>query len=98
MFFKNANQLIVGKHFRLKEQDKQRVINSLNKIIGQLETIKKDVTNDNSCDDTLVQILAIKGGVSSIGRNLITKGVFDNIEQYTREELELIVKNIFKLD
>jgi DNA-binding FrmR family transcriptional regulator len=89
---------LVGRHFNLHPKDKQSAITSLNRIIGQLETIKKDVETDNACDDTLVQILAIKGGVESMGRNLIGKGIFDNIESYSKSELEIIVKNLFKLD
>jgi hypothetical protein len=42
--------------------------------------------------------MAIKGGVESMGRNLVGKGILDCLTEYSREELELIIKNLFKLD
>jgi DNA-binding FrmR family transcriptional regulator len=98
LFQKDKKPKFVGKHFKLGDKDKASTLTAINKIIGQLETIKKDVTNDNACDDTLVQVMAIKGGVSAMGRNLVGKGILDCIEGYSREELELIIKNLFKLD
>ncbi len=98
LFQKTKKPKFVGKHFKLNEADKATTLLSINKIIGQLETIKKDVVSDNACDDTLVQVMAIKGGVSSIGRNLVGKGILDCIGGYSRDELELIIKNLFKLD
>lgn len=88
----------IGRHFKFRQEDKSKLISSLNKVIGQLETVKQDVETDNSCDDTLTQILAIRGGVASIGRNLIGRGVIDNIGDYSKPELELILKNFLKLD
>jgi DNA-binding FrmR family transcriptional regulator len=98
MIFQTKKTKHVGRHFTLSDKDKQLNITAINKIIGQLETIKKDVQNDNSCDETLVQILAIKGGVASVGRNLVGKGILDCMGEYSREELELVIKNLFKLD
>jgi DNA-binding FrmR family transcriptional regulator len=98
LFKKEKKNKFVGKHFILNEKDKEKSLIAINKIIGQLETIKKDIINDNACDDTLVQILAIKGGVSSLGRNLVGKGILDCINEYSKEELELVIKNVFKLD
>ncbi len=97
MIFRKQTK-IVGKHFILSEKDKQTIVSSIKKIIGQLEAIKTDVQNDNACDETLVQIMAAKGGVESMGRNLVGKGILDCLNQYSREELELVVKNLFKLD
>jgi DNA-binding FrmR family transcriptional regulator len=88
----------IGRHFILSEGDKTKTTIAINKIIGQLETIKKDVNADNACDETLTQILSIRGGVSSLGRNLVGKGILDCLESYSREEMELVIKNLFKLD
>jgi DNA-binding FrmR family transcriptional regulator len=94
----NKTKTTVGKHFILSEKDKQNTLSSINKIIGQLETVKKDVLANDACDETLIQIMAIKGGVESMGRNLVGKGILDCLTEYSREELELIIKNLFKLD
>jgi DNA-binding FrmR family transcriptional regulator len=98
LFQKEKKNNFVGKHFVLDTKDKEKSLIAINKVIGQLETIKKDITNDNACDDTLVQILAIRGGISALGRNLVGKGILDCINEYSRDELELVIKNIFKLD
>jgi DNA-binding FrmR family transcriptional regulator len=98
LFQKEKKPPMVGKHFTLSDKDKATTLISINKIIGQLETIKRDVSTDNACDDSLVQIMAIKGGVQSLGRNLIGKGILDCMDNYSREEMEMIIKNLFKLD
>lgn len=99
LFQKKPNTIKhVGKHFNLTDTDKAKMTTSINKIIGQLETIKKDISNDNACDESLTQILAIKGGVSSLGRNLVGVGILDCMANYSREELDLLIKNMMKLD
>jgi len=87
----------VGKHFLLKDDEKQKISADINKIIGQLEAIKRDVLADDACDESLNQILAIKGGVEKIGRELIGKGVLACLSDYSPAELEVIIKNLIKL-
>ena len=89
---------IVGKHFVHTDEDKKKFVTAINRLTGQLNTIKEDLMNDNACDDTLVQIMAVKGGVEKVGRELVGKGILDCLGQYSREELELVIKNMFKLD
>lgn len=98
IFSKKPKQQHVGKHFMLDQADKDKFRLAINKIIGQLETLKKDIDNDNTCDESLTQILAVKGGVESVGRNLVGKGILDCMQDYTRDELELVIKNLFKLN
>jgi hypothetical protein len=43
-------------------------------------------------------VLAIKGGVSKIGREMIGTGILDCLDEYSKEELELVFKNLLKLD
>lgn len=88
----------VGKHFINTDSDKKKLIVGINRIIGQLETIKSDIVTDNACDETLTQIMAVKGGVEKIGRELVGKGILDCLQSYSRDELEIIIKNMFKLD
>jgi DNA-binding FrmR family transcriptional regulator len=88
----------VGKHFTHTEDQKKKLTSAINRIIGQLETIKTEINNDDSCDESLVQIMAIKGGVEKVGREMVGNGILDCLGQYNREELEIIIKNLFKLD
>jgi DNA-binding FrmR family transcriptional regulator len=71
---------------------------SINRIIGQLDSIKSEILNDEACDESLTQILAIKGGVERVGLDLLSKGVLDCLQDYSKEELSIVFKNMFKLD
>jgi|694.fasta_scaffold22555_10 DNA-binding FrmR family transcriptional regulator len=97
MLFSSKKPKSVGKHFILQDKEKEMMVRNINKIIGQLETIKKDVMTDNACDESLTQILAIKGGVEKVGRELVGKGILECLSDYSNQELELIIKNLFKL-
>lgn len=97
MLFAPKKSKAVGKHFILQDKEKEVMVKNINKIIGQLETIKKDVMTDNACDESLTQILAIKGGIEKVGRELVGKGILECLSDYSNQELELIIKNLFKL-
>ena len=97
LFQKKSKTVHVGKHFTIDDTEKAKLKLAINKIIGQLESLKNDIDTDNTCDESLTQILAIKGGIESVGRNLVGKGVLDCLGNYNREELELIIKNLFKI-
>lgn len=85
------------RHFSLIQADKQKLVSNINKIIGQLETIRSDIDSDNTCDESIIQILAVKGSVESIGRTLVGKGILECIDEYSKDELDQIIKNIFKI-
>lgn len=88
----------VGKHFVLDEESKKKTAIAINRIIGQLEAVKADILNDQACDETLTQVLAIKGGASKIGLDLLSMGVLSCFDKYSEEELLSIFKNMFKLN
>jgi DNA-binding FrmR family transcriptional regulator len=98
LFSKKKKTKMVGKHFKHTDSQKAKLALGINKLIGQLETIKSDILTDNACDDSLIQVLAVKGGVEKIGRELIGTGILDCLADYSKEELELIFKNLLKLD
>jgi DNA-binding FrmR family transcriptional regulator len=92
------NSKYVGKHFQFSPKDKNDLVMSLSRIIGQLQTIRMDVENDNACDQSLTQILAARGGLSKIAKEMVGRGVLDCKDTYSKEEFETILKNILKLD
>ena len=98
LFQKKSAKKSVGKHFIHNDEQKKKLSSAINRIIGQLETIKTEINNDDSCDESLVQIMAIKGGVEKVGREMVGSGILDCLSDYSREELEVIIKNLFKLD
>ncbi len=98
LFQKKSAKKSVGKHFIYTDQQKNKLSSSINRIVGQLETIKAEINNNESCDESLIQIMAIKGGVEKVGREMVGNGILDCLNQYSRGELEVIIKNLFKLD
>jgi DNA-binding FrmR family transcriptional regulator len=98
LFSKKPVPKSVGKHFIHSDEQKKKLSSAINRIIGQLETIKTEINNNDSCDESLVQIMAIKGGVEKLGREMVGNGILDCLDQYSRQELEIVIKNLFKLD
>lgn len=53
------------------EEDKRQIIIRLNKIIGQMNGVKKMIENDRYCFDVLSQLSAIDKAISSLSSKLI---------------------------
>ena len=53
------------------EQDKRQIIIRLNKIIGQMNGVKKMIENDRYCFDVLSQLSAIDKAIGSLSSKLI---------------------------
>ncbi len=57
--------------FNRKVEEKQRLINRLKRIEGQVRGIQKMVEEDRYCVDILVQITAINSALKKVGLNLL---------------------------
>ena len=53
------------------EEDKRQIIIRLNKIIGQMNGVKKMIENDRYCFDVLSQLSAIDKAIGSLSSKLI---------------------------
>jgi DNA-binding FrmR family transcriptional regulator len=82
---------------QLKPENKKQIINSLKRIIGQLQTILSDIDGDHACDETLTQIMAVRGGVSRVGKDLIGMGILECMDKYTKEELQSAIEALYKM-
>jgi DNA-binding FrmR family transcriptional regulator len=82
---------------KLKENDKKQIVTNIKKIIGQLQTILGDVDENHACDETLTQIMAVRGGVSRVGKDLIGLGILECMSKYTKEELKIAVEALYKM-
>jgi DNA-binding FrmR family transcriptional regulator len=82
---------------KLKENDKKQIVTNIKKIIGQLQTILGDVDGNHACDETLTQIMAVRGGVSRVGKDLIGLGILECMAKYTKEELKTAVEALYKM-
>jgi DNA-binding FrmR family transcriptional regulator len=84
-------------HIKLKPEDKKNTVMSLKRIIGQLQTIQNEIENDEACDQTLTQILAARGGLARVGKDLVGLGILSCLSKYSRKELEQAVELLFKM-
>lgn len=85
-------------HLKLIAEDKKKVIQNINKVIGQLESVKKDVERDYACQETLYLLMAARGATNRIAKDMIQNGILKCISEYSQEELEQAIKILFKLD
>ena len=66
MASKNINKS--GKKELSKE--KRAVVNRLNRIVGQINGVKKMIEEDRPCGDILIQMMAISSSVKSTQRSI----------------------------
>ena len=48
------------------EEDKKKLLSRTNRIIGQLDGIKKMIDNDRYCADILIQLSAVDSAIKSL--------------------------------
>lgn len=88
----------MSRPIKLSEEDRKHLEISIKKIIGQLQTLSSQVDGNMISDQTFIQLLAVKGGVSRVCKDIISRGVMANIKDYSPEELDKALDIIFKLD
>jgi DNA-binding FrmR family transcriptional regulator len=82
----------------LGQEEKKSISISLKKIIGQTQAILSDIEGDHACDETLTQIMAVRGGISRVGKDLVRLGILDCMGKYTKEELISAIEALYKMD
>ena len=81
----------------LTKEERQALVMSIKKIIGQLQSISLIIDNDQITEQTFTQLLAVKGGASKVCKDIIAKGVLTHIQEYSKDELDNALTIIFKL-
>ena len=54
-------------------EEKQRKIGRINRIIGQLEHVKKMIEGDADCTEVLVQLSATRSAIAGLGKQVISE-------------------------
>ena len=89
--------MILGGIFDLEE--KKKLSTRVNKIIGQMNGIKKMVEEDRYCGDILIQLSAIDKSIKSLANVILDSHMhsclIDDIKSGNLESLNEIV-NLFK--
>ena len=66
------------------EEAKKKLINRLNRVIGQLGGIKKMIEEDRYCGDILMQVAAVESALQALGYVMLQ----DHMETCVVEEIQ----------
>lgn len=72
------------------------VTTQLNRIKGQLDGIIRMYEDDRQCIDIVRQVIAARNSLSGVARDLLTDEASKCSRQRKTDELELILKEVFK--
>jgi|GEM_PF-5616016 len=82
----------------LSDKDVKELVIAVKKVIGQLQSVLLTISENKVTDQTFTQLLAVKGGASRVCKEIISRGVLQHINRYSKEELDQALNVIFKLD
>lgn len=81
------------------EEEKKNLITRLNRVIGQLNGIKKMIEDDRYCDDILIQLSASDKSIKAIANIVLERHMhsclIDNIKNDNYDVIDEIV-DLFK--
>ena len=79
-----------------KEEDKKKLINRINRLIGQMNGVKSMIENDRYCDDVLIQLSAIDKSIKSLANVILDEHIhtclLNDIKEGKEESLDEIVE------
>lgn len=73
----NKDKLIIPLHpekspaVKRREEDKQKLINRLKRIEGQVRGVQRMIEDDRYCVDVLVQVSAVSAALKKVGYTLL---------------------------
>lgn len=82
--------------------ERQNVINRLNRIEGQVKGIRKMIEEEQSCAEIMMQIAAVKAAVSKVGtlvfqthfRHCLETAIADGDTDFIEEVMKMLGKYI----
>ena len=75
------------------EKSKKAIVSRINKIVGQMNGVKKMIEEDRYCDDVLIQLSAIDKSIKSLAN--MHSCLIENIKNGNYEAVDEIV-DLFK--
>lgn len=101
MFFEVFDIYPIGVYTTpIMNTENKKVVQRINRVIGQLEGIKKMIDTEKKCTDTLVQFKAansaLENATREFAKNQITS-CMENLDQNKKEaELEKLLSSLIK--
>lgn len=95
----NYNKNEKYKKTKRSDEDKNKLVTRINKLIGQMNGIKKMIEDDRYCDDILIQLSAIDKSIKSLANVILDNHMhtclIENIENGNYEGINEII-DLFK--
>lgn len=95
----NYNKNEKYKKTKRSDEDKNKLVTRINKLIGQMNGIKKMIKDDRYCDDILIQLSAIDKSIKSLANVILDNHMhtclIENIENGNYEVINEII-DLFK--
>lgn len=95
----NYNKNEKYKKTKRSDEDKNKLVTRINKLIGQMNGIKKMIEDDRYCDDILIQLSAIDKSIKSSANVILDNHMhtclIENIENGNYEVINEII-DLFK--
>ena len=95
----NYNKNEKYKTTKRRDEDKNKLVTRINKLIGQMNGIKKMIEDDRYCDDILIQLSAIDKSIKSLANVILDNHMhtclIENIENGNYEVINEII-DLFK--
>lgn len=95
----NYNKNEKYKKTKRSNEDKNKLVTRINKLIGQMNGIKKMIEDDRYCDDILIQLSAIDKSIKSLANVILDNHMhtclIENIENGNYEVINEII-DLFK--
>ena len=76
----NVDGEIMKKLTIRSDQEKKKILNRLNRIEGQVRGVKRMITEDQYCNDILIQLAAIDKSVQSLSVEMLENMKDGNID------------------
>lgn len=97
--YSNYNKNEKYKKTKRSDEDKNKLVTRINKLIGQMNGIKKMIEDDRYCDDILIQLSAIDKSIKSLANVILDNHMhtclIENIENGNYEVINEII-DLFK--
>ena len=95
----NYNKNEKYKKTKRSDEDKNKLVTRINKLIGQMNGIKKMIEDDRYCDDILIQLSAIDKSIKSLANVILDNHMhtclIENIENGNYEVINEMI-DLFK--
>lgn len=80
----------------ISQKQSDNITAQLNRIIGQVEGVKKMYESDAECVEIARQILAARSSLASVARKMLTGEVTRCSQEQNVEEVEQLMKELFR--